>query len=347
MITASRIELVSRCEGHLTRRHADSPNEWSKGGNERHAEDESAIGSGVIPEVYLRRWPGLSWRAEVSYAYDAASDTGRFLGVGINRNYGEMRPFEIAGTIDAEGRAPGVLVIVDKKSFEAVTPAARNPQVRFLALAASRADPASRVEVAISHMISGMDTAEIDDLELDIIAQSVRDLLVRAANPRPIFNTGRWCRWCPAFDDCPEQRTLLAAATGDAALFSELNEETAASIYELHSRIKILSKRLGERLYAYASDRPIKLGGGKVFGPHAVLSNEKLNGDIVYEVAKSLYGQTFADLATSRNASKASIKRAVAELGIPKAEKQMMDEVRKKDGVVSRVSTIKIEEHNE
>lgn len=318
MITASRLELVARCEGHLTRRQVNEPNEWSEAGIRRHADDELAINAGDVPEIYTERWPGLLWRSEVRYAYDASDGTSEFCGLGSNRNYGAPAPFRIGGTVDVEGRGPSILVIVDKKSFEAVTPAASNPQIRFLALAAARVHPADRIFVAINHELHGLDVAELDpNFDLDLIAHDTKRLIVHSAEVRAAaragqaveFNVGRWCRWCPAFNDCPKQADLKALLSRDdddpdLAMQTLLDNESAPDVYELWKRIGILHKRIGQSLYAHAASRPIPLSSGKMFGAVEKLGNEKLDGDMVYETIRRLHGQQLADAAVVRSATK-------------------------------------------
>lgn len=356
MITASRLELAERCPGHLTRAHRDEPNEWSEGGTERHAADESAIAAGDVPEVYRERWPEVeTWRAEVRYSYDVSDGTSRFCGTGSTRDYGTGGPFAIGGTVDVEGRGPGVLVIVDKKSFEAVTPAAANPQVRFLALAAARHQPADRIFVAINHELAGLDVAEIDPVfDLDVIAHDTRQLLIRSAAVRadaragkPVaFNVGRWCRWCPAFADCPKQSELTTLVRRDdedpeLALRLVLDDDSAQDVYALWKRIGILHKRISQQIHAYAAHRPIPLGGGRFFGKIDKQGNEKLDGDVVWQAVRALYPGV-EDTAVIRTATKKRLEEALK--GRRGAMKKVLDLVRELGGATRNPGTA-IEEY--
>lgn len=357
MITASKLELAERCPGNLTLPHLDEPNEYSEAGNERHAEDEQAINSGEIPEVYAERWPGLAWQSEVSYAYDVSTDSARFLGIGLKRNYGPLGPFEIPGTIDVEGRAPGILVVADRKSFEEVTPAASNPQVRFLALAAARAGAAvEKIEIAINHELHGLDVAEIDPMfDLDVIAHDVKALVVRSAAIRDsaragvpaIFNTGRWCRWCSAFASCPKQQELKALVSRqdddvEISRLSVLSDDDAPDVFDLWKRIGILHKRIGQSLYAFASSRPFRTNSGKMFGPVAKQGNERLDGDVVHAVVRELHGEEFADRAVVRQATKKRLDDALK--GKRGAAAAVLKVVRDRGGSERKASTA-IEEY--
>lgn len=355
-LSSSKLELLDHCEGAFTLPWSDIPNEHSDAGNERHAADESAINAGDVPEEYTERWPGLTWRAEVAYAYDVSSDTARYLGTGINRAYGELRPFEIPGTIDAEGRSPELLVVADRKGFETQPPVARHPQVRFLGLAAARAQPAPRVVVAIRPELGPMDVAELDPVfDLDVIAHEVRQRVIRAATVRsaarngdPVaFRTGRWCRWCPAFKPCPKQRELRVMVDRpeddpELALATAIADDTdAPAVYELYKRIGILHKRIGQSLHAIAASRPIPIGNGRFFGRREKRGNEKLDGDITYQVIRDLHGQEVADAAVIRTATKTRIEATLkADRGAAKA---VIAEVRKRDGITSK-STSSFEE---
>jgi hypothetical protein len=348
MLSSSKLELLDQCEGAFTLPWRDEPNVHSEAGNERHATDETRINVGDIPEEYESRWPGLTWRAEVSYMYDVSSDTSRFLGCGIKRAYGEQLPFEVPGTIDVEGRGPGILVVLDRKGFEAQSPAERHPQVRFLALAAARVEPADRVVVAIRPEIGPMDVSEIDPVfDLDVIAHEIRQRVIRAAGVRKrarageaiSFNTGRHCRWCPAFAACPKQAELRALVQLDdehpeLALSTLVDDETAADVYELYKRIGILHKRIGQQLYAHAAVRPIPIGNGKMFGKHEKLGNERLSGDVVYQVVKAHHGQAIADAAVTREATKTKLEATLK--GKRGAAKAVLAEVRELGGATRK-----------
>lgn len=356
--TASGFELAERCPGSLTIQHRHEDNEHSRRGTADHAEDEAAINAGDVPEAYTERWPEVtSWRAEVAYAYDVSSDTSRELGVGINRAYGDLRPFEAAGTIDVEGRGPGLLVIIDKKGYEAVTPAARNPQVRFLALAAARVQTADRIDVAIAPKLGGLDVAEVDPVfDLDVIAHQTRQRLIDIARVRsdardgkPVtFQVGRWCRWCNAFDACPKQgelRDLVSLDEGHPELDLATMYADDAAVYELWKRIGILHKRIGARLYARAAEKPIRLSSGKMFGQVVSEGNRVYDGIKVHEAitAHPLLGRDIADKAVIMTVTQARFKEIVKPM-IPrnkfsKVQAEIFDAVEADGGMKRKITT--------
>lgn len=357
MITSSRLALAAACPGAFTLPWLDEPNEHSDAGTERHAADEESISSGDVPEIYEERWPGLSWRAEVRYVYSIADDTAREVGVGSSRDYGELGPFDVGGTIDAEGRGPGLLVVVDRKGFERQEPAEHHRQVRFLALAAARARAAQRIVVAIRPEVGPMDVADLDPVfDLDLIAHQVRQLVMDTARVRAEaragrgapFATGRWCRWCPAFTACPKQQELRALVRLDdedpeLAISTFVDDDSAADVYALWKRIGILHKRIGQQLYRHAAVRPIQLGGGRVFGRHDKLGNERLSGDTTYEVVRDLFGQEVADRAVERAATKTRLEDALR--GRRGALKAVLEAVRARGGA-TRSTGSSIEEYD-
>ena len=355
MLSASKLELAMRCIGAFTLPWKHERNAWSDGGNERHAVDEAAINAGDVPAVLAERWPDLTWRAEVAFAYDVATGEARELGQGIGRDYKRfnLTPFEVVGTADAVGLGGGLLVVHDKKSFDDVTRAADNPQLGFLALAAARVYRPSRIEVAISHELRALDVAELDPtFDLDLVAHSVKQLMLAVAQARsdardgkPVqFATGRQCRWCSAFDACPKQAELLAMVKHEDETFATtmettlplLTDENAPEVYQLYKAIGILHKRIGQSLYAKAADRPIPIGNGKMFGRVTKQGNEKLDGDVAYSVVRDRYGQDVADSAVQRVATKTKLKEALATItgkgGLAAAERTVLEEVRKRGG---------------
>lgn len=362
MISSSKLELAGQCPGAFTLPWRDEPNEHSDAGNVRHAGDETAINAGDVPDEYAERWPDLTWRAEVSYAYDVADGSSRFLGCGINRAYGNLSPFEVPGTIDAEGRGDDLLVVVDRKGFERQTPAESHPQLRFLTLAAARHQPAQRIIAAIRPEQGPMDVVDIDPVfDLDVIAYEVRQLVISTAKLRsdaragritPQFNTGRWCRWCPAFAACPRQADLRSLVVRDEddpelALSTFVDDDAAANVYELWKRIGILHKRIGQQLYSHAATRPIQLPSGRAFGRIETLGNERLIGDTAYQVMKEIHGQEVADAAVVRSASKKKIQEALKSSGVSVAPamRKVMSEIRSRGGASQSVKS-SIEEYD-
>lgn len=350
MITASKYELASKCAGAFALPQTEERSEWNDAGDERHAEQEAQIVRGEVPEDYAARWPGLTWRAEVAFAYDVSTGEGRELGVGIKRNYGQLGPFEIPGTADVVGIGADVIVIGDRKSFDPnVSRPEHNGQLKLLALAACRAHDRERADIAIQHEVRPFEVAQLDALDLDSMAAEARDVLLSAARAAKDFRaglpiplvTGKHCRWCAAFNDCPKQKDLVQLVTTNAAdnqvelLLPLADDESAANAHEFAQRLRMLLKRIEAAVYARAAERPFMTRTGKMFGKVVTQGNEKLDGDVVYEVIKTKYGQSIADTAVIRSATKTRIKEALGFVGaksVAAAEKEVLAEVRAKGG---------------
>lgn len=350
MITASSIERAHKCEGSHALPQTDEKHAGQDEGNERHTEWEDAINAGNPPAVLVEHWPGYTWRAEVAFAFDVSTGEGWEIGSGVGRAYGDLGPFCVAGTADAVGRGPnGELAIPDRKSFDPnVSRAEVNGQLATLALAATRAYGVDEAEVAIFHEARRPDITTLDFIALQTFHLELRGLLERAAAARHkvreglelTLTPGTHCRYCSAFHDCSAQKALaLDVRSGEAdmrvAAMSLDSDEDAARAYEFLKRIKMLSARLSTMLHARAAQAAFPVGDGKWFGKHTKTDSEKLDGDVMYEVVKMLHGQGVADTAVIRSATKTRLKEALAfakVASVPKAEKAVLEEVRKRGG---------------
>jgi hypothetical protein len=119
------------------------------------------------------------------------------------------------------------------------------------------------------------------------------------------------------------------------------DDDQAADAYFLWKRLGMLHKRLGSALHARAHERPIPIGDGKMFGPEMTEGNDKIDGDIAYDVIRTMHGQSVADAAVERKASKKRIKEAlslVAGKGQGAAmERAVLAEVKAKGGIRNEV----------
>ncbi len=329
-LTASKIEWAKHCPGSFTRKHSRVADGFAEAGTARHAVDEDAIGRGEVPQVLVDRWPGFDWRAEVAFSYDVSTGVARELGVGIGRGYEayNLGPYEISGTADVVGRAPGRVVVVDKKGYDEVTPIDRNPQVRFLGMVAAKAYGLDVAEIAIRPEMGAMGFDEIGGFDFAVIHDDTRRALidvnkaiVDAHAGRPVrFETGRRCRWCDAFDDCPLQRELVENVRTELVPLQVENmipferDEDATVAFDLLARLKILTKRLQGSLIMRAKERPIPTSDGKLYGPREKEGNMQIDADVAYVVVREKYGQKVADQAVSREATQTGIERALKEI---------------------------------
>lgn len=361
-VTMSKIEVAMACPGGFALPQTGHRNQFQEAGNKRHKESEDAINAGDIPDWLTERWPGLTWRAEVKLAYDISTGEGRELGVGGDRNYGDAGVFEIPGTADIVGTGPGRLVIADIKSNDpSVSPPSRNRQLHINALAAARAHGVTEVTVALKHEIRGVEVHEMDGWELEEFAGLVRATLVTVAQQqlaaregKPlIINTNKGCRWCDAFNDCPKQQDVMALVKSDAIdmrvqeTIPFRDDEAAADAYELADKIRMVLKRLDAAIYARASERPIPLRNGKLFGRITKLGDRKLDGKLAHKVIWERYGRDIADLAVELSATQTKIEAAlkVAKVKSVAGEKEAVLAALDKLGGIKRAKKTEIDEY--
>lgn len=310
--SASAMPRLLLCPGSAHLRQADYQSAHANAGDERHAEAESAADTGgeLDRRVQALIRPGDELAAECSFAYDVSDDTGRGLGHLAKRDYRDLRPFEIPGTVDLLIRGNSRVCVVDYKSFEDVEPAATNAQLATYALMVARAAGVDEVTVAVVYLATPWRPADIATLyafDLDAHADRLRALMVGGDKS---LHVNRHCKYCPSFHDCPEQAQLASDAGGGAlamrveAMIPFAQDDEAADAYELMKRIGILYGRVKAALVARATERPIPLRSGKMFGRVHKSGNEKLDGDVVYEVVKAHHGQELADAAVVRTATK-------------------------------------------
>jgi len=363
VITASSIERGKRCPGHATLPHRDVPTKEAEAGTERHGDREVAINAGDVPSVLTERWPGLTWRAEVKFAYDLSTGKGRELGQGNDRDYSAAGPFELVGTADVVGIGPDKIVIVDWKSFKEVPRATVNMQLHIAALALSRAHCRIEAEVAIHYENRPMDVAALDMIDLDSFGSEIVQIMDEVARVRlaaregapVVFVEGRHCEYCPGFYDCPKKKALEqqvlrhpALVHADKAMLPFADDDDAAAAYDFWIKVGELHKRLGAALYARGNERPIPLKSGKLFGKREKLGNREIDGDKAYDLIREKYGQAIADLAVTREASQVQIEKALKTAGVAsvKGAKDELLTTLEKAGGVTRKKKTAVEEYD-
>ncbi|HEU4726483.1 MAG TPA: PD-(D/E)XK nuclease family protein, partial [Kofleriaceae bacterium] len=350
-ISASAIPRLLACPGSGHLPHADYRTAYADAGHERHAEQESAADlgdhDGLDPRVQALLEPGDQLATECSFAYDASDDTARALGHLARRDYQELRPFEIPGTIDLLVVGARRILVVDYKGIEEVDPAAENAQTLTYALMVARATGRDEIVVAIIYLAApwrAADVATITAFDLDGHAARLRSLVT--STDRMLW-TGKHCKYCPAFLACPEQKQLGDDAGGGAlavrveSMIPFASDDDARMAYELRGKVRVFLQRLEAALFARAAERPIPLGNGKMFGRHTKLGNEQLDGDTTYEVVREMHGQAVADAAVIRSATKTRIKEALKRAGIKvaPAEREVLAAVRARGGATRKETT--------
>lgn len=292
---------------------------------------------------------------EIAVAYDYASGKARVLGNGIKRMYGQLATAEIAGTIDLLIIGDGWALVVDYKGFK---PGDVEAQLLLGAIATHAIYGVDVATLVVPEM--GAPTHQLLDwAELEVFRQRLVRLYQDVAQARavvaegrvPSTNEGDHCRYCPAVDHCPAKHALLKRmVSGDSLttveMMAPLDKATAPAAYSMLRAMEAMIQRVRKMVYAYAEESPIPLGDGRVFGYRPTKGSDELDADIVYDEARKLYGQAFADDAVTREATKAAIKRAAKKHGMPEAatERAVVDAVKARGGVKNEPGR-KLEEH--
>lgn len=348
LLTASKLEQAAACAASAALPQAPlGKSEYSDAGDARHLYlskvgelgQEAALA--LVPAEHrtacagldLDRLPiGPGLETEVAFALDLATGRARRLGAHIDRAY-DVGADEIPGTADVVSsaelaRREGKVRVYDYKGLHASVPrAARNWQLRLLAAAAARVYGVDRAEVGIYRVGEDRqvepDLAELDSLDLDLALVELRAVVAGVRAARAVVEAGRTpdvqrgdhCRGCPAFASCPANGKLITLmATQPVTLAEQLKDRltpaTARTAYEQFKRMEAVVHAVREALFGYASEHPIELGDGQVFGPHQVERTE-VDGRAAHQALEARFGRAIADLGVGYEASKASIQRAL------------------------------------
>lgn len=376
MITASALQRILACppSAVLPVSHADVSSDVADRGRAihlaaegRHDEvDEEHRSDADLLDLDLTGWE----LQEQPFAYDVATGRGRLLDV-TGRDYGsaDLSPFEIPGTADLWSPARvGDL----KTGFRDVAAPGRNPQILVAAAANADIYDVSEVEVSIIDIRDPANprprTDVVDTFELEMFRSQMERMhedvaVVRQQHHKglrlPVVE-GEHCRYCPAMMSCPAKQALMVQA-GDGSLDNEVNIAWAGGLtpasapvaYRQYQAVQMLATRMRQILYAYASEHPIDLGNGKVFGKRTKMGNESIDGNVAWHVLKEAYGVEVAEAACGFTMSKTSktgkslrgALRMVCGRGeLSKAEERVLEAIRERGGA-SRKETSTVDEH--
>lgn len=337
--TASRLQLAMACAASHALPVVDSA--WASGdaGNDKHAAlaafvvGDDAAARNATPEAIA--WvktlepetlaPIMGAVPEIAYGYTPATGVARLIGTNVGRNY-NAGPGEFAGSADYVLVTEGLVTVVDLKTGMTDVPhPARNAQLRFLALAAARWHGVESARVGILHAPEGRTPwwswATLDAFELEAVAVELRTLAERIGYARndvakgktPRLVVGEHCAFCPARFACPARVAMAQRLAGEPEkvvldLKAMLTPESAAlALARWKAAMKALQE-VGAALHAYASETPIPLGDGRVWGP-VVSEREVIDADKAWPVLVAKYGANTAREAMSLDTSKAGLER--------------------------------------
>lgn len=363
LASASGVERQLACpgSGHLPQADYRTPD--AESGNARHEDAEIAalIGDldGLPWQVRKLLEPGDVLAAECALAYDVSDDTARALGHIKWRDYRDLKPFEIPMTLDLVVYGERRILYVDYKGYEPVAPAAENAQLLTGALALARASGRDEIDVAIVYLGASWrpaDVATLSVFDLDVHAARLRDMVTSQDRT---LNVGPWCKYCHAFVavdgqiQCPEQRALAKQAEGgELAMRVETmipfsRDEDALAAFEMRDRIKLLLQRIDAALYARAAERPIPLGGGRMFGRHTRPGKREYDGRKVHAAVAKRFGRDVADKVVEMESTQVRFREVIQPLvkrgKYETTRKEVFNEVEALGGLTRKTLTSVVE----
>jgi hypothetical protein len=303
----------------------------------------------------------LDGTAEVSLAY-STSGGGRVLGTSLDRDYSGVKPGEIAMTVDVLIVGPNYVIVLDFKTGRTdLGPAKDSHQLLPAAVAAASAYNKEKAFGGYIYLRDGnqwRDMAEWDAFDLEEYASRMERMeeelsVVEATVEKgqvPDVTTGRHCKFCPAWNACPAQKSLaIELATGNdvAPLNQALTRTQMADAWERVKLFQTILNKVKKAIIAEAEREPIKLNNGKTLGSFVKNGNEKLDGSVVHEVVRGMYGDEVADSSVTFVATKSGIKSALKEHGVPKytaAQKKVVEAIREAGGA-TRPKSQRVDEY--
>jgi hypothetical protein len=328
----------------------------------------------AIPDSALESMKGLE--TEVAFALDCETGAVRRIGAKLQRAYGELKPYEIAGTFDYAGKACDCAVVYDLKTgLSDIGEAADSWQLRIGALAVAAWAGLDEAEVGFVWLREGFapkwSTARFDALDLAEFRSELHELWLRIregsarlqAGQMPPLREGSHCTHCPARLSCPAKMALIRSAVADAGaqlrsmaeMLRAATPEELSAAYAKASPFIEAAEQLRGAFREVATERPFATRPGYVLGVHEVERSE-FDGEKVYDFLAQTFSDGEARDAVEMKTSKAALGRVLkARLLAAKAEgatvpsfagaeREMMAKLQER-GAVSRVTTKRLEEH--
>ena len=295
--------------------------EWLSSGCDRSLLERMSIrASSICSSLEIDRIPvGDNFSAEVSMAFDPSTGIARVIGENLTReeSYSSLGEYEIGGTADVVGVGDGFVYVADYKSGRSdKTRAFMHWQLRALAVMASKCFGTRSAIVQLIHMpdesITWSDTAEFDEFDLDEFAEHLSGMIDSVKSDcEPV--TGPQCKYCPAFRSCPAQIDMLSAISDESCLdgYDEITVDMAADAWIAIEKFELAAKRVKSTIFDLATETPIDLGDGRVISYHEREGNERIDGQVAFDVVKKNFGTDVAMESVSLIATKSGIRSAI------------------------------------
>ena len=197
-------------------------------------------------------------------------------------------------------------------------------------MAAAKAYGVSTVRIGVLHAPEGreawwswatMEAFDLAEEEINLRKMVERINFARRAvaeGKTPRLTVGDHCAHCPARFSCPARVAMAKRLGGEPEqvvydLKAMLTPETAAlALARWQAATKALQE-VGNALHAYASESPIPLGDGRVWGPTST-ERDVIDAEKAWPVLVEKYGPTIAKECVTVETSKAAIDRGMHAL---------------------------------
>ena len=321
-----------------------------------------------VPLDKLPVKPGQAFQ-EVGFAIDLATGAAKEIGRGLSHDNCPHGTFvrEVVGIADVVATVgPRAGLVGDYKSgAESHVPEPGvNPQMLTLGYAAAKVYGWDEVTLTIWFIREGAvfeKRATVSVLDLDAHLATLRQLErdIQTMDPtNPAMKEGPHCLWCSSFSVCPAKTRLASAIVlgeDPNGLTLQLDAQTLPAIWERVGQAQRILDAIKAACQGFAQANPVELPNGQVFGPHETSVERVQDGTLAWAYLLEKYGSEVAEAATTRHASKDSIRealriplKAVKEAGEKKSlaamEREVLGALRDRGAVADSV-TVKVEPH--
>jgi hypothetical protein len=205
---------------------------------------------------------------EPAFAIDLETGDARLIGIRLDRNYGDLKPSEIALTSDWCRVDDNLVEIGDLKTGHAAHVAHPRDNLQLLANAYAAAKWSGKTIALVRILIAREDEsvplfARMDGGWMDAVLAELREIHFRTQLPSPAV-PGEHCSFCPALGACPQTAQLSLIEPGDAvrwttqSLSAENDAKMVMHLPMLEKAVEAIRDSLKQRA-------PIQLPNGKVW----------------------------------------------------------------------------------
>ncbi len=267
-----------------------------------------------------------AFAAEVGLAYNVDTGEARDLGRDLDRQYPDLGPRWIYGTLDTLGLSPNEAVVLDAKTGWGHVPSAdRNWQLRAGAVAACAAFGRTSASVGLIYLNldpARFDTAALSEFDLAMAGADLATMADRveaaqaevAAGKMTVVTEGEHCTYCPAFMACPAKHALvtrLAMQPDQVAsdLLANLTPETSRAAYLRLKEINTVVAKVSAALDEYSQQSPIQLSESLYYGPRPHTVEKISGGAAAVATITRVLGKEHADRASEITVTKGALDK--------------------------------------